>query len=125
MQYTTKYNSPLGEILLSADEIGMTSLWFTDQKYYALYFDKDSKEKEIDLLKKAKNWLDIYFEGKEPNFKLPLHLIGSKFQKEVWEILYAIPYGKLMTYGEIANILSKRRGEARMSAQAVGRSSWS
>jgi len=42
MQYTSKYNSPLGEILLSADEIGLTGLWFKNQKYYALYLDKNN-----------------------------------------------------------------------------------
>ena len=45
MQYTSKYKSPLGEILLSADEIGITGLWFTDQKYYALYLDKENEKK--------------------------------------------------------------------------------
>ncbi len=48
-------------------------------------------------------------------------MVNSKFNRiEVWEILYSIPYGKTMTYGEIANILAKRRGLKRMSAQAVG-----
>lgn len=120
MQYTSKYKSPLGEILLSADEIGITGLWFTDQKYYALYLDKENEEKEILSLKKAKEWLDIYFSGKEPNFKLPLHFTGSEFQNKVWEILYSISYGKTMTYGEIAKILAKQKGLKRMSAQAVG-----
>lgn len=120
MQYTSKYQSLIGEILLSADEIGITGLWFTDQKYYALYLDQENEEKETLLLKKAKEWLNIYFEGKKPNFKLPLHFIGSDFQKEVWEILTTIPYGKVMTYGEIANILAKRKGISHMSAQAVG-----
>lgn len=64
--------------------------------------------------------MDIYFQGQEPDFQLPLHFIGTDFQKEVWEILYAIPYGKTMTYGEIAGIIAKRKGLKRMSAQAVG-----
>ena len=71
-------------------------------------------------MKKAKEWLDIYFSGKEPNFKLPLHFTGSEFQNKVWEILYSISYGKTMTYGEIAKILAKQKGLKRMSAQAVG-----
>lgn len=120
MQYTSRYRSPLGEILLSADDIGITGLWFTGQKYYALYLDKENEEREIPIFKEAKKWLDLYFNGKEPNFKLPLHFTGTDFQNEVWEILYTIPYGKLITYGEIANILAKRRALTRMSAQAVG-----
>lgn len=120
MQYTSQYKSPLGEILLSADEIGITGLWFTGQKYYALYLDQENEKKETSLLKEAKKWLDVYFNGKEPNFKLPLHFTGSSFQNEVWEILCSIPYGKTMTYGEIANILAKKKGLKTMSAQAVG-----
>lgn len=120
MQYTSKYQSPLGEIMIAADEKGLTGLWFVGQKYFALYLDKENEEKEIPVLKDAKKWLDIYFSGKEPNFKLPLHFTGTDFQNEVWEILYSIPYGKTMTYGEIANILAKRKGLKRMSAQAVG-----
>ena len=120
MQYTSQYHSPLGEILIAADDIGLTGLWFVGQKYYALYLDKENREQETQILKDTKKWLDIYFSGQEPNFKLPLHFTGTDFQNEVWEILYSIPYGKTMTYGEIANILAKRRGLKRMSAQAVG-----
>ena len=120
MQYTNKYFSPLGEILLAADEIGLTGLWFEGQKYFALYLDKNHQEKDLPVFKDTKRWLDIYFSGKEPDFKLPLHFKGSSFQNEVWNILYSIPYGKTMTYGEIAQILAKKKGIARMSAQAVG-----
>ncbi|MCM1259601.1 MAG: methylated-DNA--[protein]-cysteine S-methyltransferase [Prevotella sp.] len=120
MHYTTKYQSPLGEIMLASDDIGLIGLWFVDQKYFALHLDKDNIEKETPLLQDAKKWLDSYFSGREPDFKLPLHFVGTDFQKEVWEILYSIPYGKTITYGDIASILAKRRGLKRMSAQAVG-----
>lgn len=120
MQYTSQYHSPLGEILIAADDIGLTGLWFEGQKYYALHLDKENQEQETQILKDTKRWLDIYFSGQEPNFKLPLHFTGTDFQNEVWEILCSIPYGKTMTYGEIANILAKRKGLERMSAQAVG-----
>ena len=52
--------------------------------------------------------------------EVPLHLIGSDFQREVWEILQTIPYGKTITYGDIAKQIATRRGLSRMSAQAVG-----
>lgn len=120
MQYTGKYQSPLGEIMIAADEKGLTGLWFVGQKYFALYLDEENEEKETQLLKDAKKWLDVYFSGKEPNFKLPIHFTGTDFQNEVWEILYSIPYGKTMTYGEIADILAKRRELKKMSARAVG-----
>jgi methylated-DNA-[protein]-cysteine S-methyltransferase len=120
MQYISKYNSPLGEIMMASDEVGLTGLWFVGQKYFGLYLEKNHEEKETPILKDTKRWLDIYFSGKEPDFRLPLHFIGTDFQKEVWDILYSIPYGKTMTYGSIANILAKRKGLKRMSAQAVG-----
>lgn len=120
MQYINHYISPLGKIVLAADEVGLTGLWFEGQKYFALYLDKDHEEKELPIFKKAKAWLDIYFSGREPDFELPLHFIGTPFQNEVWEILTSIPYGKTMTYGEIAKLLAKRKGIKQMSAQAVG-----
>lgn len=120
MQYTSKYKSPLGEIMMAADEQGLTGLWFVGQKYFALYLDDENEERETPALNDTKRWLDIYFSGKEPDFKLPLHFTGTDFQNEVWKILYSIPYGKTMTYGEIASILAKKKGLSKMSAQAVG-----
>ena len=120
MQYISHYHSPIGRILLAADDIGLTGLWFEGQKYFALYLDKEHEEKELPILKKAKQWLDVYFSGKEPDFTVPLHFTGTDFQNEVWEILCTIPYGQTMTYGEIARQLAAKRGLARMSAQAVG-----
>ncbi len=120
MQYTSAYQSPLGKITLAADEIGLTGLWFEDQKYFALYLDKEHEEKELAVFADAKRWLDEYFSGREPGFTLPLHFTGSDFQKEVWKILCSIPYGQTLTYGEIAKQIAKKRGISRMSAQAVG-----
>lgn len=95
-------------------------MWFEGQKYFALYLDKEHEEKELPVFEEAKRWLDIYFSGKNPDFQVPLHFTGTDFQNEVWEILYAIPYGQTTTYGEIAAQLAKKRGLPRMSAQAVG-----
>lgn len=120
MQYISHYQSPVGNILLAADEIGLTGLWFEGQKYFALYLDKEHEEKELPIFEQTKRWLDVYFSGKEPDFSVPLHFTGTDFQNEVWEILYSIPYGTTMTYGEIAKQIAAKRGLKRMSAQAVG-----
>ena len=120
MQYISHYTSPLGEILLAANETGLTGLWFEGQKYFALYLDEEHEEKELPVFEQAKRWLTIYFSGKEPDFQVPLHFTGTEFQNEVWEILYAIPYGQTMTYGQIAAQIAEKRGLQRMSAQAVG-----
>lgn len=120
MQYTGKYKSPLGSILLAADEIGLTGLWFEGQKYFANTLDPQNDEKELPVLIQARQWLDIYFSGKEPGFQVPLHVMGSKFQQKVWKILSAIPYGQTTTYGAIARQIAVTDGVERVSAQAVG-----
>ncbi len=120
MQYISHYRSPMGNILLVADHIGLTGLWFEGQKYFARSLDGEHEEKEMPVLKKAKQWLDIYFSGKEPDFTVPLHLTGTDFQNEVWEILCFVPYGKTTTYGKIAEEIAKKRGLQHMSAQAAG-----
>lgn len=153
------YASPLGKMLLSADDEGLTGAWFLGQKYYAsrlenacdvtnafrdfnsaqtcerelgsfennvqnLVIDPSFYEvtnsKPFQILSRAKCWFDHYFSGEEPCVEVPLHLIGSDFQREVWEILQTIPYGKTITYGDIAKQIATRRGLSRMSAQAVG-----
>lgn len=120
MQYTSHYQSPLGRMLLAADDLGLTGLWFEGQKYFARCLDKEHEERELPLFMEVRRWLDIYFMGKEPDFAVPLNLLGTDFQKEVWHILCSIPYGKTVTYGEIAGQLAVKRGLRSMSAQAVG-----
>ena len=120
MQYISYYTSPLGRILMAADDIGLTGLWFEGQRYFASQLDQEHEEREIPVFIQAKKWLDIYFSGKEPDFEVPMHFKGTDFQKEVWDILCSIPYGKTMTYGEIAKQLAAKRGLGSMSAQAVG-----
>ncbi len=120
MTFLQHYNSPLGGILLAADEIGLTGLWFDGQKYFARGLPAEHVEQNTPVLSEAKRWLDIYFTGREPDFTPPLHPIGSVFRQAVWEILLQIPYGQTTTYGEIARQLAAKLGLPRMSAQAVG-----
>ena len=120
MQYTSHYESPIGGILLAADQKGLTGLWFDGQKYYANHLDSEHEEKNLPIFEETKRWLTIYFSGREPDFTPSLHIQGSSFQLAVWEILQKIPYGETMTYGEIAEIIAKQKGLPHMSAQAVG-----
>lgn len=120
MIYTSKYTSPLGGILLAADEVGLRGLWFDGQKYFAHDLPDERTERETPVLSEAKRWLDLYFGGQEPNFLPPLHPVGTPFRQAVWEILLRIPYGKTVTYGEISKQLAEKMGLERMSAQAVG-----
>lgn len=120
MQYISHCKSPLGAILLAADEIGLTGLWFEEQKYFAAGLDDKCEERALPVFETAKHWLDIYFSGNEPDFTPPLHFIGTEFQKEIWEMLLTIPYGKTVSYGGIAKQIAEKRGIERLSAQAVG-----
>ncbi len=120
MQYTAKYQSPIGEILLAADEIGLTGLWFDGEKFYADNLDPEHEEKELPVFETARKWLDIYFTGKEPDFMPPVHMTGSPFRLSVWELLRKIPYGETVTYGELTKMVAEKLGLSRMSAQAVG-----
>ena len=120
MIYTSKYTSPLGDILLAADEIGMRGLWFDGQKYFARDLPGERTEAKTPVLAAAERWLDMYFKGENPDFIPPLHPIGSPFRQEVWKILLQIPYGKTVTYGDISKQLAEKMGLERMSAQAVG-----
>ena len=120
MIYTCTYSSPLGDILLSADEIGLTGLWLEGQKYFANTLPDEHISQETPTLTEAKKWLEVYFSGKEPKFIPPLHPTGSAFRQAVWQILLEIPYGQTITYGEIAKQMAKIKNTPYMSAQAVG-----
>lgn len=118
--YIRHYHSPLGGILLAADEQGLIGLWFEGQKYFARTLPAVYEERETPVLADAVRWLDVYFSGHEPDFTPPLHPAGSPFQCAVWELLGQIPYRGTTTYGALAGHLAARRGLASMSAQAVG-----
>ena len=105
MQYISRDQTPLGGVLLAADETGLTGLWFEGQEYFAQGLDGEHEERESPLLAQAKAWLAVYFSGRE---------------KEVWALLRAIPYGQTTTYGALAARLAAQRGLPHLSPQAVG-----
>ncbi len=120
MQYTACYKSPLGDMLLAADEAGLTGLWFADQKHFAARLEPGAQQKELPVFADARRWLEAYFAGRQPGFTPPLHLIGTPFQLLVWQQLLAIPYGHTVTYGALAGAAAAQLGRQYMSAQAVG-----
>lgn len=120
MVYTCETASPLGTITLACDADAIIGLWFNGQKHFGNILPEQTEQKELPLLRDAKRWLDIYFSGREPDFTPPLRYDSTPFRRTVCEIMLTIPYGRTMTYGEIAAEVARRRGIDRMSAQAVG-----
>ena len=121
MFYTHNYQSPLGNILLASECDRLVGLWFEGQKYFADTIKGSETEDELlPIFEETIAWLDIYFRGKDPGFTPGLSMQTTKFRKAVWEILLTIPYGKTMTYGEIAVRLANEKGLKRVSSQAVG-----
>ena len=120
MDYKWHYDSPLGGITLASDGEALTGLWFDGQIYFADTMSEDSKKEELPIFVQTSHWLDSYFSGKEPDFTPRLKMNTTPFRKAVWEVLLTIPFGKTMTYGEIAKLIAQNRGISQMSAQAVG-----
>ena len=99
-----QYDKLILEIFISEDKI--SKIDFTDT-----YFETEEDE----FIKKIKSQLLAYCQGKLKNFDLDLLVEGTEFQKKVWEEMQKIPYGKTMTYGELAEKVGNPKG-----ARAVG-----
>lgn len=119
--FVCDYESPLGRMLLAADDVGVTGAWFYGQRYFAhgLGDDGESARREAPALLAARRWLDAYFAGERPDVTdVPLAPRGTAFQSRVWDVLRDVPYGETRTYGEIAAGLGS---SARAVGAAVGR----
>ena len=120
MQYVMDGMTPLGEVLMSADDEGLTGLWFVGQRHFAPFIDGNAIRRDLPIFDETRKWLEDYFSGNTPTHCPALHLMGTPFQRRVWSILCTIPYGRTMTYGRIAALVASQEGKDHMSAQAVG-----
>lgn len=120
MDFIATYTSELGEMTLACDADGLIGIWFKGQRFFGASLSPSHTERERELLDEAKRWLDVYFSGRQPSFTPPLSLRGTEFQKKVWKLLMDIPYGKTVSYGELARRLAEREGLTNMSPRAVG-----
>lgn len=108
------YDSPLGKITLCSDGRYLTAVVFEGQKYLDRHIPKDAVPGTCAVLEDTKLWLAEYFRGNIPKKYPPMKPQGTAFQRQVWDRLLEIPYGKTVTYGELAKALGCK------SAQAVG-----
>ena len=120
MDYVHHYKSPLGGITLASDGTALVGLWFDKQRFFADTLSPDREEKPLPVFEQAVRWLDLYFSGRDPGFTPPVTPRTTAFRQAVCKIMLAIPYGRTMTYGRIAEIVARQKGVPRMSAQAVG-----
>lgn len=122
MYYSTDYSSPIGLITLASQNDKLVGLWLDGQKYFGDTVKSPlNKQQNSAIFKQTKQWLDDYFNGKNPSIAaLSMAPIGGEFRQHVWQILCEIPYGEVITYGEIANQVAKKMHKATMSSQAVG-----
>ncbi len=104
---TITFNSPLGPLTVREK----------DGVIAAVDFAAATEQRETPLLAAAKVQLDAYFYCGLKTFELPLAAVGSAFNRRVWEVIAAIPYGHTLTYGEVA---ARVGGDARSVGGACG-----
>lgn len=120
MLYKQIYSSPLGAMSLMASDRGLVGAWFEGQKYFERGVAEEILVTFHPVLEETGQLLDQYFSGDFPDFsQLLLDLRGTEFQQNVWHLLQAIPVGQTTTYGQLAQKLGIRSGQA--IGGAVGR----
>jgi methylated-DNA-[protein]-cysteine S-methyltransferase len=120
VEYTHNITSPIGTLTVSSDGTNITGLWIEGQKYFARTLENNALEKNLPIFESVREWLNIYFSGKRPDFMPPLMPKGRLFQKSIWNALCDIPYGQTTTYGGIATEYQRTNGGKHTSARAVG-----
>jgi methylated-DNA-[protein]-cysteine S-methyltransferase len=112
--------SPLGPILAAAEKGAIIGLWFEGQKYYPDIPEGWRENAASPPIARCRKQLDEYFAGKRERFDLPLAPRGTQYQQRIWREIAAIPFGKTLSYAELA----KRAGNgdaARAAGAATGR----
>ncbi|MFR5916185.1 MAG: hypothetical protein ACLUGJ_14765 [Blautia wexlerae] len=106
MIYRTYYLSPLGRMLLAADDIGLVGAWFEGQKYFGEFpghRDFAFEEKENCIFERCSALAGVFtLSAAEAGFPAEASFDRNRFsERSVWDILLEIPYGQPVTYGEI------------------------
>ncbi|MGF9877010.1 methylated-DNA--[protein]-cysteine S-methyltransferase [Bacillus albus] len=91
--YQAYYESELGLLEIKANDKGITSVIFVDERQEGI---------TNEMIDQCINELDEYFKGNRKEFTVPLSAEGTAFQKNVWDALYNIPYGVSASYLDIA-----------------------
>jgi len=110
--FVSRLSTPIGELTLTASDTALTGVAFPSWRHRRARARRDTMS---EVLGRAKDQLTEYFTGTRTTFDIPLDAAGSEFERRVWDLLRAIPYGATTTYGELA----KRLGSTK-EARAVG-----
>jgi len=103
-----RHDGPIGPLLLAASEKGLCALYMSRQRHVPDEPESNwvpvsrADVAELSILERAREQLDQYFAGTRLNFDLPLDLVGTDFQRNVWKGLCAIGFGETISYGELA-----------------------
>lgn len=122
MVYKYFYKTPAGfsDILMNSDGEYLTGLWFLGSRDESKHVT-NCEERLLPVFNDTIWWLNQYFSGNLPDFMPKYRINGlTDFRKEVVDQMLRIPYGEVVTYGNIAEILAKKRKGRKMSARAVG-----
>ena len=111
----TRFPSPIGELVITASDSGLTGVWFPGKGLVAAASRDDGSGPASALLARASEQLAEYFARSRTTFDIPLDPPGTPFQQRVWEALRAIPYGTTLSYSDLAG----RLGDLR-ATRAVG-----
>ena len=95
---------------MASDGKALTGLWFDGQKHFAATLSQKREERRLPVFGQTIMWLDGYFGGKRQEQTPTIAMKTTPFRKVVWEILPTIPYGKTMTYGEVARLVAEKTG---------------
>lgn len=94
--------TPVGRLAVEADQDAVTAVRWTHAEEHA---DARAQDRASPVLREARRQLRGYFARKLTRFDLPLAALGTDFQKRVWTMMSAIPYGETATYGGLAMAL--------------------
>jgi methylated-DNA-[protein]-cysteine S-methyltransferase len=115
--------SPLGDIAVRIEDDALTGLYFVGQKYFpslAIVREADALATSP-IARQVAEEIAEYFTGARDTFSVPIHLRGTAFQRRVWQELLAIPFGELVSYGDITERVGLPMSGARAVGGAVGR----
>jgi|GEM_PF-3814528 len=101
--YCDYYDSPLGKMLLTANDHALTGLHFVGEKYYPAIDPAWRHRADARLIVRIRLQLDEYFAGDRQAFDIAVEPAGTEFQRVVWRALQKIPYGVTENYGALAN----------------------